>query len=297
MSPSPEQGPLVRSVLRMLTQVRDQKVIDLRAFAAGREHSAALQKSLPPPSEAAGRYPAHALYCSVQNQISVMFETITALPALARLAEIVAKAQTEYMPMGPPMSPLTNSYFSGWAFYDAAVGKARETAADCICAVARHAGADPEFLRVMELLRQSRLGLHVCEGTDRQGVNLRELVSGERSSCIVPAGYRGRRGEIWLARVLPPPAPQFSASVVMTTPYVILQPGEQDWQKFLERTLPRVRAADPRQAYAQLMKYGLELHFWNEYIFEAYANYRSEVIFLCGLPDVPESRPNSAINS
>ena len=141
MSLSPEQGPLVKSVLRMLTQVRDQKVIDLKAFAAGREHSAALQKSLPPP------------------------------------------------------------------------------------------------------------------------------------------------------------APQFAASVVMTTPYVILQPGEQDWQKFLERTLPRVRAADPRPAYAQLMKYGLELHYWNEYIFEAYANYRSEMIFLCGLPDVPESRPNSAINS
>ncbi len=37
--------------------------------------------------------------------------------------------------------------------------------------------------------------------------------------------------------------------------------------------------------------------YWNDFVFEGYVNYRTEAIFLAGLPDVPESRPHSAVNN
>ena len=43
-------------------------------------------------------------------------------------------------------------------------------------------------------------------------------------------------------------------------------------------------------------KDGLAPGYWSEYVFEAYANHVTEAIFLMGLPDVPESRPQSKVN-
>jgi hypothetical protein len=45
------------------------------------------------------------------------------------------------------------------------------------------------------------------------------------------------------------------------------------------------------------MKRPPTLVYWNEFIFEAYANHVTEAIFLKGMPDVDESRPHSRINS
>ncbi|HRD88350.1 MAG TPA: hypothetical protein PK752_08830 [Accumulibacter sp.] len=294
MSVVPQQGPLVKKLLRALAQYRSRKIIDLQAFAAGRKHATDQQSSVISPQSLADLHPAHAIYAYAQNQASVLMETITALPALDRLTDLIVEASEEYMPSGPPMSPLTSSYFFYWSCFDAAIGTARETAGDCIAALARCAGAHPEFLRIIDIMRESRMGLYVCEGGDLQSVKLREFVTGEIASCIVPAGHRGQRGEIWLARVLPPPAQQFAQSVVITTPYVIINPGEREWREFLERTLRKTGINDPQQAYGQLMKYGLGMRYWSEYIFEAYVNYETSLVYVRGLPDVAGSRPHGA---
>ena len=44
------------------------------------------------------------------------------------------------------------------------------------------------------------------------------------------------------------------------------------------------------------MKHGPTRAYWNDFVVEAYVNYRSDAIFLAGLPDVPESRPHSEVN-
>ena len=41
---------------------------------------------------------------------------------------------------------------------------------------------------------------------------------------------------------------------------------------------------------------GSPREYWAEFVFEAYMNHRPEVIFLKGLPDLPESRPHSVVN-
>jgi len=43
------------------------------------------------------------------------------------------------------------------------------------------------------------------------------------------------------------------------------------------------------------MKYGLDRNYWHEFVFQAYLNHRYDVIFLAGLPDVPESLPHSSL--
>jgi hypothetical protein len=48
--------------------------------------------------------------------------------------------------------------------------------------------------------------------------------------------------------------------------------------------------------YERHMKYGPTGEYWNDFVFEAYVNHRKEAIFLAGLPDVPESRPHSAVS-
>ena len=44
------------------------------------------------------------------------------------------------------------------------------------------------------------------------------------------------------------------------------------------------------------MKFGLSERYWPEFVFEAYTSHKPEVIFLIGLPDMPESRPHSRVN-
>ena len=69
------------------------------------------------------------------------------------------------------------------------------------------------------------------------------------------------------------------------------------WLAYFARTLPKIDRTNPQRAYEILMKYGPERNYWNEYIFEAYVNHRTELVFLAGLPDVEESRPHSKVNS
>jgi hypothetical protein len=69
--------------------------------------------------------PFHAVYVYAQNQISVMAEQLTELDELDCFVKLLSSAQDEYLPGGPPMSPLTQSFFTSWAFFDACVAGAR----------------------------------------------------------------------------------------------------------------------------------------------------------------------------
>lgn len=68
------------------------------------------------------------------------------------------------------------------------------------------------------------------------------------------------------------------------------------WLAYVKRTLPDGSHADRIAAYAQHMKFGPTRDYWSEFVFEAYVNHRFDVIFLRGLPDVPESQPCSSVN-
>jgi hypothetical protein len=286
-------GPIAERLLKSLSKLRKQKVVDFAAFSAGKRHAQALQADVVSAERLAELHPLHARYVAVQNQISVMCEQLLALPQLARLAKVLSDAEDTYLPSGPPMSPLTSSYFFYWSTFDAAVGIRRETLGTCLIALLKHLGSDPEFVRLVEIMQGSRMGLYLRLRVEDECVWLRDLGTGLDMSCLVPAGYLGRPEEVWLARVFPPPSAEFRDSIVMTTPYVIVHPRAPDWYTFLERTLPKLKYSTPHETYERLMKYGLSLNYWNEYIFEAYAGAKTSAIFLRGLPDIDLSRPHS----
>ncbi|MCP5519440.1 MAG: hypothetical protein H7A45_19525 [Verrucomicrobiales bacterium] len=300
------RGPVSRKVLAALDKHLGRKVINLAAFRMGAERAANLERGVVSEEQMRGMDPLHAVYGYAQNKLSAMVEDLAQLPMCAELAEAYMDAEEEYLPSGPPMSPLTGSYFFCWAVFDSHVGKHEETFATVAIDLCRRLGTEPSLVRLFEHLQNSRMGLYLHEGHAGAHVMLREFVTGRRQRCAVPTGYRGSAGEIWYARVLPEPFDSLGLgySLVFTTPYIILrrEAGQylgadpQDWVAFFERSMPKTGLADAGQAYEHLMKYGLSPEYWNEYVFEAYVNHRPDMILLAGLPDVPSSRPHSPFN-
>jgi hypothetical protein len=278
-------------VARMKRKVHG-KVVDIKSVNAGRAAAEELRKTVATKEELAGFHPAHAAYVYAQNQVSVMSEQLTALKEMAPFVDIVAKAEDLYMPSGPPMSPLTPSYFTCWAFFDACVGLTNETIGTTVLEVGAAFGMHTELLRLIRLMQESRMGLYIHDGAVGSLALLRELVTDAECRAIVPAGYSGKKGEIWYARVLPPPIPGSSEHIVFTTPYVVLTPGLRKWQAYFRRVLPDAPKQDHLDAYESHMKYGPTRRYWNDFVFEGYVNHRTEAIYLAGLPDVPESRPH-----
>jgi hypothetical protein len=272
-------------------------VSSLTSVMVGREHAEELQKTVATREDLAALHPAYAVYIYAQNQLSLMSEQLTALKEMERFAELVSKAEDEYVPSGPPVSSLTSSFFTCWAFFDACVGQAEETIGTTIIALGAAFGMHDELMRVIELMRESRMGVYLHEGRERDVVVLRELVTDTVCRAIVPSGYRGHRGELWYVRVLPPPLPGLGEHVVFATPYLLIQPHEHQWQAYFCRTLPDAPLQDRITAYAHHMKFGWRRDYWTQFVFEAYVNHCAEAILLAGLPDVPESRPHSRINS
>ena len=242
--------------------------------------------------ELAGFDLAHAAYVYTQNQVSVMSEQLTALKEMAPFADIISKAEDLYMPSAPPMSPLTTSYFTCWAFFDACVGSAHETIGTTILEVGAALGMHSELLRLIRLMQDSRMGFYIHRGREGNVSILEDLVTSAVYRAIVPAGHRGAKNELWYVRLLPPPGSSSQEHVVFTTPYVVLHPGIDAWLAYFRRTLPTAS----RDNYERHMKYGPTREYWNDFVFEAYVNHRTEAIYLAGLPDIPESRPHSEVS-
>lgn len=292
-----KRRPIADKLVKKMNRYVRGKVVDLQAVITGRKNAEELQKTVATREELADFHPAHAIYVYAQNQTSIMSEQLTALKEMDRFVKLISKAEEEYMPSGPPMSPLTASFFTCWAFFDACVGLGEETIATTTMVVGSAFGMHEELVRVIGLMQDSRMAVYAHEGADKDRIILRELVTNRACKAICPSGYRGRRGELWYARVLPPPMPGFEEHVVFTTPYLLIDPGEREWLAYFQRTLPDAPTEDRIAAYEHHMKFGPARDYWSEFVFEAYMNHRSDVIFLKGLPDLPESRPHSSVNS
>jgi len=291
-----KRRPIADKLVKKMNRYVRGKVVDLQAVMAGRKNAEELQKTVATREDLADLHPAHAIYVYAQNQTSVMSEQLIAFREMDRFDKLISKAEEEYMPSGPPMSPLTPSFFTCWAFFDACVGLGEETIATTTMAVGSAFGMHDELVRVIGLMQDSRMAVYAHEGTDKDRIVLRELVTNNVCKTICPSGYRGRRGELWYARVLPPPVPELEEHVVFTTPYLLIEPGEREWLAYFQRTLPDAPTQDRIAAYEHHMKFGPARDYWSEFVLEGYVNHRSDVIFLRGLPDVPESRPHSTVN-
>lgn len=284
----PIQHP--RRLLRAARRARAAHAVDVAAFRAGGEIARELEATMMSKERADELHPVHAFWSLVQHNLSMFAEQLLGLPEADRMAKVIATAEDEYTPTGPPMSPLAGVCFFGRAYCDLTVGAAKETAAMATVDVIATVGVDPGLLSLMRTLPAGRMGLWTVLGHGDGTTILREGVMGDARECVVPAGYTGTRGELWFARVLPSPA-EGLPTLVFTTPYVRWSPPAA-WEEYLDRTLTRLDPKKLERAYAALMKHGLSGRYWPELVFEAYANHKPEAVFLLGLPDVDGSRPH-----
>jgi len=255
--------------------------------------AATLRESIAKDAALADLHPAQAAYLYAVNQVSILAEIMTTLPALHRFVDLLERAEEEYVPGWPPLSPISRSHFTAWAFFDAAVGIDRETIGTLLLDLAPTISLTSELVALLEQLQASRLGVHAHEGTRDDHVVLRELRTGIRRRTVPSNAHFGRAGELWLCRVLPPPDASSDLHVALTSPYVLESPGEAAWLSFFERTTPKMRARDEAQGFERLMKHGLGPNYWNEFIFEGYWDSDDQAIWLSGLPDIAESRPHA----
>src|SRR3954447_8077985 len=100
--------------------------------------------------------PLHAVYVAVQNVTSGFAERVSQFPEFKPYYQLAAKAEDEYMPGGPPMSPLTRSYFTTWAFFDLRFGPDGETIGTCLLDVAGPLDLEKEVTEAVRLMSETR---------------------------------------------------------------------------------------------------------------------------------------------
>ena len=301
------RGPIADKIIRSAAKHAKNKIIDLSAWRSAKSYHERLQE-FHLEKDLSHLNPLHAIYIDAQHRIVDFVEQFSSLPESRKLNKNYEKAEDTYMPSSPPMSPLTKSYFWAWASFDMPVGIKRETYATIMIDCCKALGANSEFIKILENMQQSRMGLYIHEGSDKKFVYLRELYTNEIVKAHVACEYFGAVGEIWFARILPDPLNHFDYSVVFTTPYIIidcplgkevkgdfrkLKYLEKEWVEFIERNLSRDKYKGMQNAYYHFMKYGLNQLYWPEYIFQAYVNFQPNAIWLTGFPDKPESLPHA----
>ena len=240
--------------------------------------------------------PLHAAYISAQNLTSFFAESVSTFSEFDVYAAIVGAAEDEYMPFGPggpPLSPLTVSYFTTWALFDVPFGPDQETIGTCLLDVAELVKMDALTAETVMNFQESRMGIYEHCGTISSRVRLQELVTGDEFECHVAAGYLGKEGELWYVRRCPPLRDLFNYHIIFTTPYVLTETSEADWTAYLNKSILETGSTDRRTALYEVLKYGREPRFWSEFIFLSYHHHQLDAIFLAGLPDVKGSLPHA----
>ena len=239
-----------------------------------------------------GLDPVHAIYAFVQHITSFFAENVSALPEMKAYATILSKAEDEYMPSAPPMSPLTASFFTTWALYDLrfegtdTIGTCMIEANDLVC-------LNPDQLDVSKKLSASRMGVYEHVGFVGNHVRLHELITDVEHTCHVAAGYRGEPGQLWYVRLLPPLLPDLARYwIAVTTPYVLTEASKADWTQFLRRG-SQAGLGNAAEGLHNFLKYGPGLNYWNEFVFKGYHHHQADAISLAGIPDLKATLPHA----
>jgi hypothetical protein len=237
-----------------------------------------------------GYDPVHAAYLFVHHITSVFSENVSRFPEMRTYTKEIGDAEEEYMPSGPPMSPLTMSYFSCWALYDHQIGTTTDTLASCLIEANDAICMNPHQLGALRMMSQSRTGIYEHRGMAGNHVRLRELITDQEFVCHTASGYPGKKGELWYVRLLPPLEPELANyHVVFTTPYVLIVQSKNDWIAYLKRSLVGIKG----DALHVLLKFGLSTNYWNEFVFLAYHHHQPNAIYLAGIPDLKDTLPHA----
>ena len=158
---STDRSPIAPSIITQMTEIIGKKVIDIRDIKNAQIRAEALEATISSQEDLARLDPLHAVYVYGQNKMSVLVEQLAQLPVMSELADAYTMAEQEYVPSGPPMSPLTHSYFTCWGFFDLCVGSMRESFGSIAIEVCKSVKVDQGLIRVFQKMQASRMGFYV----------------------------------------------------------------------------------------------------------------------------------------
>ena len=182
---NPGRGPISKKVISSAQKALKRKIIDISELRKAKIRAEDLEKTIISEEGLSEYDPLHAVYIYGQNKISVFIEQIAELPGLSKLTNAYVHAEDLYMPSGPPMSPLTKSYFTCWGFFDLCVGIKKETFGTVIIDLCRYLKVDPGLIKIFECMQNSRMGFYVHEGLFGKFIKLRELITEKMRSLAI----------------------------------------------------------------------------------------------------------------
>ncbi len=181
-------GPIATKLISDVRKAKTKKIIDLDAVRTAKALTDEVVQSNKN-HDASRLDPLHAIYIAFQHCTAEFFEQFSTLPYSHEFCDWHEYADEFYMPSGPPMSPVTKSFYTGWLSFDMGVGVKKETITSIMIALYQSLSADEKFLEILSLMQTSYNGLYIHEGCDARYVYLRELYTGKLHKTLVPAGY------------------------------------------------------------------------------------------------------------
>jgi len=181
-------GPISKKVIAGLKKAKNQKIIQFDEFKEAKVYAGDLEKSVATEEQLSDHDPLHAIYIYAQNRVSVLVEQLADLKPLSKLTNTLDQADEIYLPSSPPQSPLTQSYFTCWGFFDLSVGIKKESFGTVIIDLLKYLKADPGLIKIIECMQNSRMGIFIHRGNIDRYVILEELITGEEVKVFVPAG-------------------------------------------------------------------------------------------------------------
>ncbi|MBN1604806.1 MAG: hypothetical protein JW915_24565 [Chitinispirillaceae bacterium] len=220
-------------------------------------------------------------------------------PMLNDFNNMIYDKQEEYMPSGPPMSPITKSFFNSWMALDALINN-KLTLGLLFSRYIQEKKVMRYAAKAMDNLNDSFVSLYQVVGGDLKKTFLWNLIEKREIEASIPiydysvATYSPAIGEIWYARILPPLNQEQNIHTIFGTPLVFRHTNREDWERYLAR---RIAGGDKNVEELKMhLKYGESFGYWMEFVFQVYSNHTREVIYAEGLPDIKDSRPHGRLD-
>ncbi|MDA0814125.1 MAG: hypothetical protein O3C21_17260 [Verrucomicrobia bacterium] len=279
-------GPITKKIREGLQSISGEKIVSLEAARRGEE----IIGELPTIDQlvAVGQHLIHAIYKTMANLLSVFYEN---MPFLYGVDKFFYEAEDRYLPDENGFTPILTTIYNHWAFFDVRFKPSEETLGDCFLGVSDLIGLDVFEVEAVENLCHSRLGLYEILGSNGDIFQVRELVTDQKLSTIIPTKFLAEPGTLAFLRILPPLKVMDCPNICVTTPYVTRELRENDWLEYFKRhqILPGAPGAEDR--LYRHMKYGKNRYYWCEFFFHGYLTHRFDAVFVKGFPDRPKTQP------
>jgi len=240
-------------------------------------------------------------------------------PAFASLSRVHEEVQDEYMPGGPPQSPIYDSFAVQFVLGAVPQGIGSETPYSVL---ARLLARDPTRARLQSMaqaLADARFELYRVTAAGGNDAELEPVRGGDALSVRLTGPFL-REGDLGLMRVL-----RFEDALFIADSPYLLKASEEEWREHLARVVAqqrrpteapaphkasklsskdqarrrqkdkaRARRDEPEEIVKRYLQFGLSERYWFDYVMDGYAGERNGIVFLAGVPDRVDLLPHSA---